>query len=182
DRVRELAFGELELHVWATAISRPAFQGDTSSSPGNQPYGVAELFRQCLESAADFRRRCRRAGRWLQGTVVGALALLALMFGLTAVFFANRPDPMVTAMENELQLVLPGARAKSADRLKEPLKPKLDKLQLVKSNPDFDKLPASLRARVDDYMDEIRAYQQFEKEFNATVPAPKEADSDSMLD
>src|SRR5439155_9062561 len=121
-----------------------------------------ELFRQCFAAAAAFRQRVHRAGRWLHTTVASALALVSLLFGLAAVFYVNRPDPMVTAMETELQLVLPGAHAKSADRLKEPLGPKLEKLRVVRGNADFRKLPEALRTEVDDYMVEIEAYQEFE--------------------
>ena len=58
----QISFGKIDLHVWATAVKRPA----TSDAPAKprEPYGVAELFRQCLEEAATFRgRRWVAAGR-----------------------------------------------------------------------------------------------------------------------
>ncbi len=41
-----LPFGRIDLHLWATAVKRPAL-GPTPPKP-REPYGVAELFRQCL--------------------------------------------------------------------------------------------------------------------------------------
>jgi hypothetical protein len=87
---------------------------------------------------------------------------------------------MVAAMESELQLVLPDPKA--ANVLKEPLGPKVEKLKAVKENADYAKLPAELRKRVDDYLAEIKAYQDFEKKLNAGVPAPSEADRNQVLD
>ncbi|MCS6851311.1 MAG: hypothetical protein NZ700_09105, partial [Gemmataceae bacterium] len=55
------AFGRIELHLWATAVMRPAL-GGIPAQP-REPYGVAELFRHCFEEAAQFRRRGGRAQR-----------------------------------------------------------------------------------------------------------------------
>src|SRR5262249_15578613 len=53
-----LAFGKIDLQVWATAIGRPAL-ADHPARP-NEPYGVAELFRQCLAAAQEFHGRRRK--------------------------------------------------------------------------------------------------------------------------
>src|SRR5262249_29697242 len=95
----EDAFGKVDLHVWATASGRPAL-ADRPAKP-IEPFGVAELFRQCLESAAEFRQRSQRASRRLRFAVFGAAALVTLLLTLATVFFVTRPDPVVTALENE---------------------------------------------------------------------------------
>src|SRR6516162_6997600 len=76
-----LPFGRIDLHLWATAIKRPALAG--SPAKAREPYGVAELFRQCLEQAAAFRERRRRSGRRLFWTVGAASGLVALLLSLT---------------------------------------------------------------------------------------------------
>src|SRR5262249_3467111 len=58
--------GRIELHVWATAVKRPPLRG-TPAKP-REPYGVAELFRQCLEQAQQFRHRRHRSGHRLWWT------------------------------------------------------------------------------------------------------------------
>src|SRR5262249_20420247 len=50
-----LPFGSIDLHLWATAVKRPALSG--SPARPRDPYGVAELFRQCLDYASTFRGR-----------------------------------------------------------------------------------------------------------------------------
>ena len=86
DERGSLPFGQLDLHLWATAVKRPAL----ASAPARprEPYGVAELFRQSLERAAVYRRRCQQSRRrlrwmaWGAGVAVGAFLMLALFLGL----------------------------------------------------------------------------------------------------
>ncbi len=82
-------FGGIDLHVWATAVKRPELAG-TPAKP-REPYGVAELFRQCLGEAQRFRRREERSSRRIVrisiGSVIVALGLLALVVTL---FVVNR--------------------------------------------------------------------------------------------
>src|SRR5439155_25660316 len=67
-------FGRIDLHPWATAVKRPAL-ADSPPRP-REPYGVAELFRQCLEVASQFRQRRRHSGHRLLWTMAGTAAIL----------------------------------------------------------------------------------------------------------
>ncbi|HMF13232.1 MAG TPA: hypothetical protein VKE94_13035, partial [Gemmataceae bacterium] len=175
------AFGSLDVHVWATAVGRPAL-ADRPAKP-TEPFGVAELFRQCLESAADFRQRRRRASLRLRFAVAGAGTFVALLLILAVVFFATRPDPVVVALENETRFVLPGAAAKPAERLKEPLTEKVKKLQQIRDNPKFGQLPANLREQASAYLAELEAYQTYDKQFQERVqPELADANRDKDLD
>src|ERR1700704_5224432 len=60
-------FGAVDLHLSATAVRRPALT--SAAADPQQPYGVAELFRQCLSRARDFRRRSRSSNRRLFATI-----------------------------------------------------------------------------------------------------------------
>ena len=82
-------FGSIDLHPWATAVKRPALE-DTPPRP-QEPYGVAELFRQSFEQARTYRNRQQRSGRRLLWTVAGTGGALALLAGLVAFLFATRP-------------------------------------------------------------------------------------------
>ena len=44
-----MPFGQIDLHLWATAVKRPALAG--SPPRPREPFGVAELFRLCREEA-----------------------------------------------------------------------------------------------------------------------------------
>jgi GTPase SAR1 family protein len=177
----EDAFGSLDVHVWATAVGRPAL-ADRPAKP-TEPFGVAELFRQCLESAADFRQRRRRASLRLRVAVIGAGTLVALLLLLAVIFFATRPDPVVVALENEIRFVLPGPAAKPAERLKEPLTEKVKKLQQIHENPKFGRLPANVRERALEYLAELEAYQAYDKQFLERVqPELADANRDKDLD
>ena len=59
-----LPFGSIDLHVWATAVKRPALAG--SPARPREPYGVAELFRQAFDAARGFPQPAApvRAGGW----------------------------------------------------------------------------------------------------------------------
>src|SRR5205807_1224926 len=86
--VRELRggrFGSIRLSLWATAIGRPAFT-DRPAAP-DEPYAVAELFRQCFASAEAFDRREHRAAKLLE-MAVGGLGLLVVVLALLAALFA----------------------------------------------------------------------------------------------
>src|SRR5262249_4006465 len=72
-----LPFGRLGLHAAATAVKHPALAG-VPAKP-REPYGVAELFRLCLDAARTFRARQRRSGRLLLWTAGGAGVVVAGM-------------------------------------------------------------------------------------------------------
>src|SRR5437763_2201938 len=80
-------FGTIDLHIWATAVKRPALAG--SPARPREPYGVAELFRQCLAEAAEYRGRVRRADRRLWALVGGSGAVLVGMLGLIVVLWLH---------------------------------------------------------------------------------------------
>lgn len=175
----QLAFGKIDIHLWATAARRPAL----ADRPGvdAQPYGVAELFRQCLEAARGFQLRKQGASKWLQVVVAGVGSLVALMALLAFAVYVTRPSAEVIALENALHGLLPAEGAKPADRLKEPLDDKLKQLRKIADNPDFSRLPSASQEKVHDYIAEIEAYQKYNREFLIHVQDPKLATTDDDL-
>jgi hypothetical protein len=92
-----LPFGSLDLHLWATAVKRPALQ-DSPARP-RDPFGVAELFRQAFDSARAFRARRGRSGRRLLLTSAGTFGTIAVLAGLAALLFSARPGEQTNALD-----------------------------------------------------------------------------------
>lgn len=176
----KLAFGKIDIHLWATAARRPPL----ADRPGvdAQPYGVAELFRQCLQAARSFQMRKEGASKWLQVVVAGVGSLVALMALLAFAVYVTRPSAEVIALENALHGLLPAEAAKPADRLKEPLDDKLKQLRKIAANPDFPRLPFATQEKVQNHIAEIEAYQKFNRDFLIRVQDPKLAVTDEDLD
>ena len=82
-------FGSIDLNVRATAVKRPQLAG--SPARPREPYGVAELFRECLGEAAEFRGRREQSQRRLRRTVAGAAGLAIAMLALAGGLLATRP-------------------------------------------------------------------------------------------
>src|SRR6185437_8934302 len=113
-----LPFGRVDLHLWATAIKRPALVG--SPAKAREPYGVAELFRQCLEQAAAFRGRIRQSGRRLLWTVGGAAATVLLMTSLAVAFAIKNLDTEANALRDRANILHFADFPTAAERLRVP--------------------------------------------------------------
>jgi hypothetical protein len=114
-----LPFGRLDLHLWATAVKRPALAGTPAKA--REPYGVAELFRQCLEQAAAFRSRRRKAGRRLVWTVGTAGGIVALMTALAVGFTVQNLDTPTNALRERVQGLLGSDVPSASERLHAPI-------------------------------------------------------------
>jgi GTPase SAR1 family protein len=174
-----LAFGKIDLQVWATAVGRPAL-ADQPAKP-LEPFGVAELFRQGLEAAADFHARRRRATRRLKITVGGIGGLAVFMLLLALGVYVTRPSADVAKLENSLSSIMPPEGAKPAERLKEPLDDKLAKLKKIRQNKFFSQLPAARQSQVNHVIEEMEAYVKYNKEFLDKVKDPRLARNDVDL-
>src|SRR5262249_12563855 len=135
-----LPFGRLDLHLWATAIKYPAL----ADSPARlrEPYGVAELFRQCLEQAAAFPGRTRPAGRRLFWAAAAAAGVVGLMVALGPTFAVRNMNTQASELQNRLLFIL-GEEATAAERLNHPaavLRTREQKLTEVRNDPQFGSL------------------------------------------
>ena len=169
-------FGSLDVKLWATAIKRPALADRPAQL--QEPYGVAELFREGLESAADFVARRQTSQSRLYNLVVGMAGLVAVL-GLSLAFLVDfQPDTRWTALEERVQTLLPKKDATAVQRLGGTLKKLEDKqkhLGDVESDPEFARLPTESRTSVLHYRDEIDRYLELEKAFKAKVKFPLKA-------
>jgi GTPase SAR1 family protein len=161
DQTKFSPFGQIDLHMWATAIKRPQFTDHSDRS--REPYGVAELFRQVLASAQAFQLSRMRGQRRLRRAVIGLSALLAVMGLVAAAFWLSRPSAEVAALENEIDAIV---TAPAADRLREPLANRFKELGAIQANPAFAQLPSPLKEEVHQAAQELAAYQELAKKFD----------------
>jgi hypothetical protein len=169
-----LPFGRLDLHLWATAVKRPALAG--SPAKAREPYGVAELFRQCLEQAAAFRGRRRQSGRRLVWTVGAAGGIIALMAALAVSFTGRNLDTQANALRDRVQLLRDSDIPSEAERLHAPireLRHRAEELRAIRNDPQFDALSAEQQQLVRDRLDELETYLHY---FDRLVQSPRPRD------
>ena len=153
-------FGRIDLHIWATAVKRPALVG--SPAKPREPYGVAELFRQCFKESREYRKRCDRAERRLAGTVIGALALVLVMLVLAGVLLVvnrNSRAALLEARVEDFRFLDKGGPAERLRGTPEKLEEKAKRLQEMHDDPQqFSALKPDLREFVVERLDELNAY------------------------
>ena len=152
-------FGTIQIQIWATAIKRPVL----ADRPVNaqEPFGVAELFRQCLESAADFQERRLTSQHRLQNVVVGAFGIVAILVLAVALLFEFQPGIRSPGLDEKLQTLLPKQDAAAKERLHgsvKRLEEKLQALKAIEDDPDFQRLPEATRSVVKEYDAELEKY------------------------
>jgi hypothetical protein len=169
-----LPFGRIDLHLWATAVKRPAL-AESPAKP-REPYGVAELFRQALHAARDFRRRRRHAHRRLMWTVAGAAALVALLLA-GVLWLRFRPTPVNEAADLQDRIEAYESRygSTAVERLQgapEQLALRLLILKSFRGDPKFGKLPSATQDEVNDRLTELSDYLDwYRKLLEARPPA-----------
>jgi GTPase SAR1 family protein len=181
----QMPFGKINLNVWATAVRRPALV-DAPAKP-KEPYGVAELFRQCFDSARGFRERRRQATQRL-GLALGVLGVLVAFMTLLALFFlATQRETEISRFEKEIRGFRAVHNETPADRLKEPRQIVKD-LKHFQANPLFQRMPDELKDYVLDHLQELAAYDRFVRKFEdyrkkENLPtSPRDAQTDAELD
>ncbi|HXV74126.1 MAG TPA: hypothetical protein VD713_05290, partial [Sphingomonadales bacterium] len=170
-------FGAIDLHLWATATRRPPLTDRPAKA--DEPFGVAELFRQVFESGWSFQSHCRQTSRRLAAAVAGVAVFVGLLLVSAAVFVLSRPSAEVTALESRLRRALPGATP--ADRLREPLEERLKQLGDIQADPVFAKLSPLAQEEVHQALAEIEAYQALNKLFKDQVQEPRFISRDEEL-
>jgi hypothetical protein len=171
-----LPFGRIDLHLWATAVKRPAL-ADVAARP-REPYGVAELFRQCLQAADRFRRRRRHSGRRLFWTVGGAAGLVALLLAAAA-GVALRPSAANPAAElqNKIENYQSRDGQTAAERLQgsqEAVAQRIAVLSEFHNDLKFTRLPSPTQEYVNDRLKELQDYDAYYRKLREARP-PAEA-------
>jgi hypothetical protein len=166
-----LPFGSIDLDVAAVAVRRPHLAGEPE--PPDEPYGVAELFRDCFAAARAHRERMAASDRRLAWTVravgfaVGALAAAVI----AVVLFQTPPsNPGLAEKVREFEYrEPPTAAARLTDRQ---MAASTRALAGFRDDPGFDTLPDDLQQFVTGRLKEIEDYRAYRaKLFGASSPA-----------
>ena len=172
-----LPFGKVDVRVWATAVKRP--QSADRPARAQEPYGVAELFRECFQAAREFHNTRQRSQERIKYALVGFIGLIAVMALAGGIFFISRPAAEVTSLESKIRDALPGP--KGNERFKEPIDDRIKKLEEISGDKAFDRLSQEQRDEVTGALKELEEYQKQNKEFVKTVKDPKFAKDDADL-
>jgi hypothetical protein len=166
-------FGTIQLHIWATAIKRPLLADRPSKT--QEPLGVAELFRQCLQSAADFQERRRTSQHRLHNVVVGVFGIVAILMLAVAMLFEFQPGARHSGLEERLQSLLPKKDAPAKERLRgsvKRLEEKQQALRAIENDREFKHLPESTREMVAKYDAELDQYLQARRDAAVMLKLP----------
>ncbi len=166
-------FGTLQLQIWATAIKRPLL-ADRPAQAG-EPLGVAELFRQCLQSAADFQDRRQTSQHRLQNVVVGMFGTVVILALAVLLLFEFQPGERRAALDEQLQTLLPRKDAPAKERLHgsiKSLREKQQALQAIESDSDFSRLLEATREKVANYDRELDRYLQARRDAAVMLKLP----------
>ncbi len=168
-------FGSLDLRIWATSIKRPQLSDRPAKSA--EPYGVAELFRESLDAAADFQHRRYTSARRLQNITVGLTGALTMLLLTVTFLLAYQPDKSGAILDDKAQRVLPKSD-KPAVRIGGSMK-KLDEkrkaLADIRKDPAWSRLPKQSQEAVMKYGQEIEDYFQLKEDSEAVVKLPMHA-------
>jgi GTPase SAR1 family protein len=181
----QMPFGKINLHVWATAVKRPALAD--APAKAREPYGAAELLRQCLDSARIFQQRRRQATQRL-GLTLGVLGVLVVFMALLALFFvATQRETELGRLEKQIRSFRAEHSETPADRLKEPRDLTIKQLKHFQQDPLFDKMPEELRQFVAGHLQELETYDRYVRKFEEyrkkeNLPtSPRDAQTDEEL-
>lgn len=177
-KTASLPFGSIELHLWSTAVKRPALR-DSPAKP-REPYGVAELFRLCFEQAQIHRARHGRSHRRLWWTVAATIVAVAVPAGLASMLFVNRPSERTSALELQVDHFKASQFELSPLGRHKNVQNKIADLTRITHDPSFADLAETKRDFVANALTELKAYQEFDKKLDA-IPSPKDARNESQL-
>jgi GTPase SAR1 family protein len=174
------AFGTISLHLWATAIRRPPLSD--RPAPAAEPYGVAELFRQCFAEARAFDQREHRAGRRLEFAVGSLGVLVVLMVLLGALFVLTQPNTELLDLAQRAQATIPERDASDKLPMRGDLERRLRELDEIEHHPLYSELPSATRAEIESASAVIASYVQAKKAFNEQVKPPYQAKNEKEFD
>jgi hypothetical protein len=172
-------FGRIDLHLWATAIKRPALAGMTEKLRG--PFGVAELFRQGLASAQSYCRSQNRSARKLAKTLAAVLGALGLLSAFAALLILGFWEPSGLEVRVE-HFRLQQRSLPARDIYRRPrLKSEIDELTGFLNDASFKILSTDKQEFVREELAKLHAYQGYEQKLRETITDPRIASTESQL-
>lgn len=175
-------FGTLNIKVVATSTQPPSF-GEKAGA--KTPFGVAELFRESLQSARDFQERRNTAQSRMQNLVVALLAVVAMLGLSVALLIEFQPGSKSTSLDEKVQEMIRLLQAKPAERLRggpEKLEARLKKLTEIETHAEFKHLPGDYQKMIKASREEIAEYLPlYQSVLTVAFKLPKDAKDDDAL-
>lgn len=164
-----LSFGSVDLTVMPAAVRRPPVAH--GGLPPNQPYGVAELFRDCFAEAKAHNDRVRASNKRLKWTVRFALGAFALLTGTLAAIAIFPPQEGGATLAERVRTYA-AHEPPPAVRLADPeVERYRTALRGFATDPAFPLLDSDLRQFVESRLREIDDYRAYRARLaDATAP------------
>jgi hypothetical protein len=175
-------FGSIDLHLWATAVKRPPL-ADTQANP-LEPYGVAELFRQCIASARAFQHQENRASARLRKTVLASIGLLAVLALLSLALLLSRPRGEMSTLDLRIENVRTQEREQSEIKKYRRLDKRIKGLEAIEGDPGFAGVSKARQEYVQDLLRELTAYRKMARAYEkklAAIRQPQDASTPEQL-
>jgi GTPase SAR1 family protein len=170
-----VGFGTIDLRIWATAIKRPALSDRPAKT---EPYGVAELFRQCMQSASNYAERRHVSQYRLHKIVSAGILTVALLVSSVALLVEFQPQNSRPSNLDEKVYALLPKKERWSDRLRGSIKNlemKRDALNAIANDDDFRHLPEETQETVKNYHKDLEEYLKFYNEKQTKLKQPHQA-------
>jgi len=173
-------FGSINVQVAATALRFPRYT--LFASFQSESYGVAELYREAIDAANDFRTRTAQSRKRLRQTVAGASTLLSsMLLGLIAllIFSSQTSDDRLTLRLRAYQEREGTAALRLADRS---IAKNRSELTAIHEDLGYERLADEDRVFVDARLREFKEYADYRERFHMPRLGPAEVRSKYELD
>lgn len=187
--IEDDGFGALDVQVRPTALRQPFVGGKLvvaepadSSALTNEPFGVAELFRDCLLAARAFRRHCGASEARLYQTLFGMTAIVVGLLAGALTMLLTRETTQVVALAS----VVENYKAREPQTVTGRLagtnhQRRISELREVQQSPEFEKLSPTQQQYVNERLTELEAYEAYRQRLASVRIAPRSARTDAEL-
>jgi hypothetical protein len=185
--IEDDGFGALQVQVRPTATRQPFVGGklvqpDQANPTTTEPFGVAELFRDCLLAARAFRRHCLASQVRLYQTLLGMTTLVVLLFAGALTMLLTRETTQVVALAS----VVENYKAREPQTVTGRLagsnhQRRISELREVQQSPEFEKLSPAQQQFVNERLAELEAYEAYRQRLAGVRIAPRTARTDAEL-
>lgn len=174
------SFGKISLNLWATAIHRPALADRPAKSA--EPFGVADLFRQSLQSAMAYNAVRQQTHRRMQYTLLGVAALVAVMLTLALAFYFGRPPEGLEQLGRAIEMNTPASNLDISERVdaKDAAR-KAAKVKELMQDPKFVDLDKVLKQRASGFVKEVERYKDLKEQYKQVSVSPNVIDHAAVL-
>jgi hypothetical protein len=161
-------FGTVAFTTAATGVKQPLLTNALARE--DEPFGVAELFRDAIAAARNYREK-KTQGELNVRRLVTAAALVVAAAGAFAVMtpiLRNvwKPSPALTA----LTAYRHAEGAPPAGHLAEPIESKIEQLRVIVREPSFDRLSKADQTFATGRLEELEQYRDFAANIRQITP------------